>query len=101
MNGDLESKLRAALRPVAPANDLALKVMARVAAKPRSKSRAWWIPASLAACTLLAIGVHRYAQESRERENGMEARREVVEALRVTSQKLDLAYEVVKGQSGV
>ena len=30
---------------------------------------------------------------------GLEARREVLEALRVTSQKLNLAYEAVKSQS--
>jgi hypothetical protein len=94
MKGDLESQLRAALRPVAPSDDFAEKVMARVAAKRRLRSRAWWIPASLAACTLIAVGVHRH-------NNGMEARRELVEALRVTSQKLDLAYAVVKNQSGV
>jgi len=32
-------------------------------------------------------------------QSGLEARREVLEALRVTSQKLQLAYEAVKSQS--
>jgi hypothetical protein len=110
MSQDLESRLRAALRPVAPGDDFAHKLMARVTApapvQPRRfrtwggiKPNAWWISAGLAASLLLAVGVQRYAQESRERENGLEARREVVEALRVTSQKLNLAYEAVKSQS--
>jgi hypothetical protein len=59
----------------------------------------WWLSASLAASLLIAVGVQRNNQESRERENGLKARREVVEALRVTSQKLNLAYETVKSQS--
>jgi len=112
MSRDLESRLRAALRPVAPGEDFTHQLMARVrfAAPPLQPNRrripwggikptAWWISASLAASLLLAVGVQRYAQESRERENGLEARREVVEALRVTSQKLNLAYEAVKSQS--
>jgi hypothetical protein len=101
MSDDFESQLRAALRPVAPSDDFTPKIMARIAAKRRLARRAWWIPASLAASLLIAIGAQRHVQESRERENGMEARREVVEALRLTSQKLNLAYEVVKSQSGV
>jgi hypothetical protein len=40
-------------------------------------------------------------QQARERANGLEARRQVVEALRMTSQKLNLAYETVKSESGV
>jgi hypothetical protein len=38
-------------------------------------------------------------QERRETQRGLEARRQVIEALRMTSQKLNLAYEVIKSQS--
>jgi hypothetical protein len=48
---------------------------------------------------LIGVGLQGRMQLRRERENGLEARRQVVEALRVTSQKLDLAYEIVKSQS--
>jgi len=48
---------------------------------------------------LIGVGLQNRLQVRRERENGLEARRQVVEALRVTSQKLDLAYEIVKSQS--
>jgi hypothetical protein len=43
--------------------------------------------------------VHQHLQQQRLQESGLEARREVVEALRLTSRKLNLAYEAVKSQS--
>jgi len=59
----------------------------------------WWFCASLAASVVLAVGVHQHLEQQRLQQSGLEARREVVEALRVTSQKLNLAYEAVKSQS--
>jgi hypothetical protein len=38
-------------------------------------------------------------EQQRLQQSGLEARRQVVEALRMTSQKLNLAYEAVKNQS--
>ena len=60
---------------------------------------AWWLTASLAASLVLAVGVHQHLQQQRLQQSGLEARREVLKALRVTSQKLNLAYEAVKSQS--
>jgi hypothetical protein len=108
MSKDLESQMRAALRPVAPSDAFSQKLIAKLAAQHRAahhsrwqaaKPAAWWASLAMAACLLIAIGIQHRLQESRERESGLAARREVVEALRVTSQKLNLAYEVVKGQS--
>jgi hypothetical protein len=59
----------------------------------------WWVTASLAASLLVAVGVVQHLRAVQERERGFEARREVIEALRVTNQKLDLAYRVVRSQS--
>lgn len=116
MSQDIESRLRAALRPVAPSEDFSQKLLARVLAdqttqpKPRrlllagTRPWAWWLTASLAACLIAAVGVQQHLeqqrlQQQRLQQNGLEARREVVEALRMTSQKLNLAYEAVKNQS--
>jgi hypothetical protein len=109
MNEDLESRLRAALRPVAPGDDFSQRLIARVTAERISPARraaprraftpAGWLSAALAASLLLAIGVQHHLQERREREQGMEARRQVIEALRVTSQKLHLAYVAIENQS--
>ncbi|HZE43792.1 MAG TPA: hypothetical protein VE058_08415 [Steroidobacteraceae bacterium] len=111
MSQEIESRMRAALRPVAPPEDFSQKLLARVIAdrptlpKPRrifsesARPLMWWLTASLAACLILAVGVQRHLEQQRLQQSGLEARREVVEALRLTSQKLNLAYEAVKNQS--
>lgn len=111
MSEDLESRLRAALRPVEPREDFTRNLIARVTADPNAQSSrrrfgrrrfkrpAWWLTAGAAASLLIAVGIQHHLQERREREGGLEARRQVIEALRVTSQKLDLAYEAVRSQS--
>jgi hypothetical protein len=110
MSKDIESQMRAALRSVAPSEEFSQKLAANVASqrpapgKPRRlgaglRPLAWWFSASLAASVVLAVGVHQHLQQQRLQQSGLEARREVMEALRVTSQKLNLAYEAVKSQS--
>jgi hypothetical protein len=111
MKQDLESRLREALRPVAPSDEFTQNLLARVTADQgsqsnargtrwlRPKASAWWLSASMAASLLIAAGIQHHLQERRETERGLEARRQVIEALRVTSQKLNLAYEVIKSES--
>jgi len=112
MSQDLESQLRAALRPIAASATFEKRLIACVTDDPQHsqpkansvggagwRSRARWLPVAAAACVLIGVGLQNRLQVRRERENGLEARRQVVEALRVTSQKLDLAYEIVKSQS--
>jgi Lon protease-like protein len=118
MSKDLESQMRAALRPVAPSDEFSLKLAASVTSqrpasvtsrlpaalegrRPGTRWRplAWWSSAGLAASVVMALGVHQHLQQQRLQQSGLEARREVLEALRVTSQKLNLAYEAVKSQS--
>ncbi|HEY2675843.1 MAG TPA: hypothetical protein VGI65_02665 [Steroidobacteraceae bacterium] len=113
MKQDIETRLRASLQPVAPSNEFSQRLLARVAAQPGQRQAArtaprglsrrstWWLSAGIAASLLLAAGVQYQMQQTRERANGLEARRQVVEALRMTSQKLNLAYETVKSESGV
>jgi hypothetical protein len=108
---DIESGMRAALRPVAPREAFSQELIARVIVDPSAPSKArdfaaarvrplaWWLTASLAACMVLAVGVHQHLQQQRLQQSGLEARREVMRALRVTSEKLNLAYEAVKSQS--
>jgi hypothetical protein len=111
MSNDLESQLRAALRPVAPSEEFSQRLLARVnvdqprqpkaggLAAGRLRPIAWWLTASLAASLVLTIGVHQHLQQQRLQQSGLEARREVLQALRMTSQKLNMAYEAVKSQS--
>jgi anti-sigma-K factor RskA len=110
MSEDIESQMRKALRAVAPREEFSQRLVANVtsqrpaARKPnrvgaRLQPLAWWFSASLAASVVLAVGVHQHLQQQRLQQSGLEARREVMQALRVTSQKLNLAYEAVKSQS--
>ena len=105
MNDDLESQLRAALRRVEPPEGFSSRVIARLEAartRPRAALRfrspgaRWWLSAALAASLLIAVGLHARIQRERETAAGLEARREVIQALHLTHQKLDLAYQAVK-----
>jgi hypothetical protein len=111
MSQEIESRIRASLRPVAPREEFSQKLLGRLTAgesappKPRrilsasARPLAWWLTASLAACLIMAVGIQQHLEQQRLQQSGLEARREVVEALRMTSQKLNLAYEAVKNQS--
>lgn len=107
MSEELESRLRAVLRPVAPREkfpeelialvsaDQRLKSEARGVQRPRGRAPTWWLTAGLASSLLIVAGIHNHLRQSHERAGGLEASRQVIEALRVTSQKLDLAYETI------
>jgi hypothetical protein len=115
MSQDIENELRRALRPVEPPADFTAKLMRALPPRPapaeavrmqvvRPATRpGFWnrlaAPAALAASLLVAImlGQHVAVERAqREQVAGLEASRELMRALRVTSQKLDLAYEAVQ-----
>jgi hypothetical protein len=100
MSKDFEDQLRAAMRRVDPEPDFARRVMARVQSEPRRSlaTRLRWPMAALAASVLFGVVVVHEWQVQRERE-GLEARKQLIEALRVTGEKLDLAYRVVNSES--
>lgn len=97
MNDDLESQLRAALRPVVPRADFTDRVLASIptASAASRRGRQWW-GAGIAASLLVTLGVYSQVQRAHETAAGLQARKEVLQALRVTHQKLDLAYQSVK-----
>ena len=100
MSRDFEDQLRAALQRVDPEPDFAQRVMARVQNEPRRSvfRRSRWSMAALAASVLFGLVVVHEWQAQRERE-GLEARRQLIEALRMTGEKLDIAYRVVNSES--
>jgi hypothetical protein len=110
MTDELENQLRRALRPVNAPEGFAERLMARlppargggpvVVELPRRtpKPRNFTIPAALAASLLGAVLLGQHMAGLRlEKEDaaGRAASLEILQALRVTSQKLDLAYEAV------
>jgi hypothetical protein len=103
MNDDLEKSLRQALKPVDPEEGFAERVLARVRAEQAPPAR--WrqnrfrtFGAALAASAVLAVVVIHSWQERQER-RGLEARQQLIEALRVTGEKLDIAYQGVNSES--
>ena len=101
MSDDFEEQLRRSLRPVEPPEGFAERVLARVEAaqSPRIRTR-WPVPAGLAAALFLGLGLYIHTDQQRQELAGLEARRQVIEALRLTDQKLDIVYETVKDESG-
>jgi hypothetical protein len=111
MSDEFDDRLRDALRPVDAPGGFAERVAARIAQTPRPVAKAHWIKrwfgtpqrgwatgSALAASILVTVVAGNLAwQQHRERE-GLEARKQVLEALQVTSRKLDLAYQAVNGR---
>jgi hypothetical protein len=102
MSNDLEDSLRAALRPVDPGERFTQQVMSRIAsessrsatgASPRALAFRRSLMAIAASIVLALLIAHEW--QLRRTQQGLEARRQVLEALRVTGQKLDLAYRAV------
>ena len=104
-NEGLERRLRSALRAVDPGESFAPGVMARIAAEPAREARplragtavASWLTLGLAVSVVLAV-LLAHEWQVRRLEQGREARRQLIEALRVTDEKLNLAYRMVNNQ---
>lgn len=104
MSDDLEKQLQAALRHVDPPPGFAARVSGRIHGK---QHRRWLplryplIPAALTASILILICVLIASdwQQRRERQQGLAARQQLIEALRLTGEKLDLAYRGVQDVS--
>src|SRR3954468_7485982 len=98
MSDELEDQLRKALRSVDPDEGFAERVMSRIDSTSASKpARRRWLPqplrgfpAALAASVLLGAVLIYVWQVDRGR-RGQEARRQLIEALHITGEKLDVA----------
>jgi type VI protein secretion system component VasF len=98
MSGDFDKQLREALRAVDPDAGFAERVAGRIARHRRRLALPRWVPQALAASLLVgALGIYGWHAQ-RERQ-GLEARQQLLEALRLTGEKLDLAYKGVRDVS--
>lgn len=109
---DVEDRLRRAMRPIDPPEGFAERVLRALPAReppapvmvlatvPRTPRVTVWqrfsAPAALAASLLVAVLVGKQIAIQQEEREGMAASRELMQALRVTSQKLDVAYQAVQ-----
>lgn len=109
---EVEEKLRRALRPIDPPEGFAERVMRALPAReppatvvvlatvPRTPRISAWrrfsTPVTLAASLVVAVLVGKQIAIEHEKREGLAASRELMQALRVTSQKLDVAYQAVQ-----
>jgi hypothetical protein len=101
MNDDFEKQLREALCPVDPAPGFAARVSARIENQRRKRwplAHYRWAPVALAASVLLSL-ILAYGWQSWRLRQGLAARQQLIEALRLTGEKLDLAYRGVQDAS--
>jgi hypothetical protein len=98
---ELDKHLRAALRPVDPGEQFTRGVLSRITSGATShRSRAqfrWRWAAALAAVMLGTVAISGWEVR---RAHGLEARRQLIEALQVTGEKLDLASRAVNDSAG-
>jgi hypothetical protein len=110
MTDELENQLRRALRPVDAPEGFTERLMSRLPQERKSpvvvalptpaprRTRHYGLPAALAASLVAAVMLGQHlsnARQDRELAEGRAASRELMEAMRVTSQKLDQAYQAV------
>jgi negative regulator of sigma E activity len=109
---DVEDKLRRAMRPIDAPEGFAERVMRALPAReppapvvvlatvPRTPRISAWrrfsTPVTLAASLVVAVLVGKQIAIKHEEREGLAASRELMQALRVTSQKLDVAYQAVE-----
>jgi hypothetical protein len=113
MNDTFEDELRRQLRPVDAPAGFADRVMralpadsnpvlvgaAAPRALPRTRFRQFGLPAALAASLLVAVLLGQHVAVEKERlaeREGREASLELMQALRLTSRKLDIVYQAVQ-----
>jgi negative regulator of sigma E activity len=102
MSKDFEQRLRDALRPVDPEEGFAQRVMARISSEPartRAKASRWAVPLAIAASMAFVAILGTYQWQEHREQQGLEARRQLLEALRLTGEKLDVAYQAVNRDS--
>lgn len=104
---DLEHALRSVLKPQDPGDDFSARVMQRLevrrragqpqndaAAMPRVHRPRWAAPAALAACALVAVGL-QWRHNAVERQRGVEARAQLLEALSIAGAQVNSARAAV------
>ncbi len=102
---DFEDQLRRALERRDPSPDFAARVMSRAAPQPKSRpqSTAWfdwraWAAAAVAASLLAAAtGLDINRRDRIAREEGEEARAQLIQALSITSNELNKIHKKVQG----
>ena len=92
-----EDQLKAALHRKEPPADFAERVLAAATPRPaqvRRPAPKRWLPAAIAACLIAGVGGWQYQQYLSEQQ-GERAKEQLLVALEIASDKLNLAHEKV------
>jgi hypothetical protein len=92
---NLENDLKHALRRQSPAPGLADRVLARIH-EPEPRKRPVWWRAAAASVTLAAILGGYTTHKVIERRRGLEAKEQVLKAMRIASEKVAYAQQEVR-----
>lgn len=113
MSEDFEQALRRALRRQNPGEGFAERVASRLDANPAQDAvgqptgvprqqaprsrvpRSRWLPAALAACIIVAVGVFQVRQHSLEAKRADQARTQLLQALAIASQNVNIARAAI------
>ncbi len=101
MSKEFEQQLREALRPVDPDEGFEQRVMSKIGREPKRAHPkvTRWVSFAIAASAVFAAILGTLQWQQHRQEQGLEARRQLLEALRVTGEKLDVAYQAVNRES--
>lgn len=91
----LENDLKHALRRESPAPGFAARVLARVDEVERPARRNWWRAAAASVALALLLGGYG-THKALELRRGERAREQVLEAMRITGEKMAYAREEVR-----
>lgn len=112
MSYELEKSLRSALRPVDPGEEFTHGVLARIDEEKSHRSasspmryahaaRLTFRRASVTLALVVTAGLFTAHQwQAHRTQQGLEARRQLVQALQVTAENLDIAYRMVNNHEG-
>ena len=99
---EFDERLKKALQQKAPASDFAARVAVRISQNeaqskwPTPRQISPWRWATVAVLIIATIGSIGYHQQQRERSQGEAARRQVMLALQITNEKLQIAQQKVR-----
>lgn len=92
---NFEDRLRATLQRRPAPEGFAERVLARTAPLP-ARARSWRIPVSIAAAVLISFGaIGAWKQHEEEQRRAEAAKRQLLLALEITSQKLAVVHHVL------
>lgn len=108
MSEEFEQALRRALRRESPGEDFAGRVVSRLEASTTEQPRvaqlrarrprllhSRWLPAALAACVIAAVGLFQLRQHSLEAERANQARAQLLQALSIASDNVNIVRTAV------